>query len=85
LAAWRRHEYWIGEFMNVGDLKKLLEQYPDDMEILYCCCSDYEILKWDDIKKISSVDQGGYWMRSHATMSAENKSKEKTCLLFPGN
>lgn len=71
--------------MNVADLKKLLEQYPDDMELLFRCCSDYERMEEADIGPVTAVDQGGYWMRSHATMSAENKSKEKTYLLFPGN
>lgn len=72
--------------MNVADLKNILEKYPEDMEILYRCCSDYERMEADDIKTVSAVEKtNGYWMRSHETMSAENKGKEKSYLLFPGN
>jgi hypothetical protein len=39
--------------MNVGDLKKLLEQYPEDMEILYALYSDYEKLEAPDSMLIS--------------------------------
>lgn len=71
--------------MNVGELRKALEQHPDDMEILYRCCSDYEGLKADDLCTVEAVDQNGYWMESHPTMSAANKAAAKTYLLFPGN
>lgn len=71
--------------MNVGDLKKLLEQYPDGMEILYCLHSDYECMEVDDILPVEAVDQNGYWMRAHPTMSEANKSRCRTYLLFPGN
>lgn len=71
--------------MNVKELRHALEQYPDDMEVLYSCCSDYERMEADDIGVVKAVDQNGYWMRSHPTMSADNKAREKEYLLFPGN
>lgn len=71
--------------MNVKELRELLEKYPDDMEVLYQLYSDYENLKPDDISAMPSVNMGGYWMRSHPTMSSENKANEKIYLVFPGN
>lgn len=71
--------------MTVGELKKHLEQFPDDMEVLYCLYSDYSHMEVDDVYTVEAVEKGGYVMRGHATMSAENKAKAKTYLLFPGN
>lgn len=71
--------------MNVGELKKFLEAYPDDMPILYIAYSDYNILEAHEIGEVNAVDQVGYVMRSHPTMSEDNKRRERTFLLFPGN
>ena len=71
--------------MNIGDLKKMLEQYPDDMEILHSRYSDYCIVHKDDWSIIKGVNQGGWVMRSHLTMSEENKAKEKEYLHLIGN
>ena len=71
--------------MNVGELKKLLEQYPDDMEILYCMHSDYRMMDPEDIGPVKAVNKEFYHMRSHPTMSDANKANERTYLLFPGN
>ena len=70
--------------MNVKELKALLDRYPDDMEVIYCLYSDYEMLDSDDIREVKAVFKG-YVMRSHPTMSQENKDAEKTYLCFPGN
>ena len=66
--------------MNVGDLKKMLEQYPDDMEILNDRCSDYDVVDENEWSVVKAVPQGQYVMRSHPTMSEENKAKEKEYL-----
>lgn len=71
--------------MNVGQLKKMLEQYPDDMQILNGRCSDYEIISEDEWSVVKAVDKGGYVMRSHPTMSEENKANEKSYLYLEGN
>lgn len=75
--------------MNVGELKKALEKYPDDMEVIQCRYSDYSPLTEADFWTVWAVDQGsangGYIMRSHHTMSEENKMKEKEYLYFEGN
>lgn len=71
--------------MNVIELREYLTQFPDDMEILYRMCSDYERLDAEDLKVVGAVDQNGYWMQEHPTMSDENKAKMKSYLLFPGN
>ena len=34
--------------MKVKELKKILEKYPDDMEILNSRYSDYEIIRAED-------------------------------------
>ena len=72
--------------MNVGELKKMLEKYPDDMEVLNGRYSDYEIISEDEWSVVKGVDQGNGWiMRSHPTMSAENKAREKDYLRLEGN
>ena len=71
--------------LTVKALKAILGAYPDDTEILYEKFSDYQHLEANEIIFIKAVDQGGYVMRSHKTMSQDNKDREKTYLLFPGN
>ena len=71
--------------MNVKELRELLSQHPDDMEVLYKACSDYNHLDSVEIETVKAVDNNDWLMRSHPTMSQENKDKEKTYLLFPGN
>lgn len=71
--------------MKVSELKKLLENYPDDMQIVNGRCSDYEIISADDFSVIKGVDKGGWVMRSHPTMSEENKKAEKEYLYLLGN
>ena len=72
--------------MNVGDLKKLLDQYPDEMEVLNERYSDYEVISEDEWSVIRGVPyEGGWVMRSHRTMSEENKNKEKEYLNLRGN
>lgn len=66
--------------MNVGELKKLLENYPDDMEIVNGRYSDYAIIQPNEFSIIQGVAKDGWVMRSHQTMSAENKAKEKSYL-----
>ena len=71
--------------MNVGDLKKMLEKYPDDMDVIHTRYSDYELIDEPDWSVMSGVLKAGYIMRSHPTMSAENKSGEKQYLHLLGN
>jgi hypothetical protein len=80
----RRHDEQENE-MNVSELKKMLAQYPDDMEIVNGRCSDYELIKESEWSVIKGVDKDGWVMRSHPTMSDENKAKEKAYLHLKGN
>ena len=71
--------------MNVGELKKMLEKYPDEMEVLNGRCSDYSVVKEDEWSVVKAVPQDWGVMRSHQTMSEENKAKEKEYLFLEGN
>lgn len=71
--------------MNVGELKKMLEKYPDEMEILNGRCSDYELISEDEWGVVKGVEKDGWVMRTHPTMSDENKAKEKEYLHLKGN
>ena len=71
--------------MNVGQLKKMLETYPNEMVVLNERFSDYAIVQPEDWSVVCGVDNDGWVMRSHPTMSAENKAKEKSYLLLIGN
>ena len=71
--------------MNVGELRKLLKQYPDDMEVLNMRYSDFDIVEPDEIYVVQAVPQDWGVMRSHTTMTTVNKLKEKSYLLIEGN
>jgi hypothetical protein len=58
------------------DLIKMLSELPDDAELVVNEHSDYAPICC--IREISGVPMSGWVMRSHPTMSPENKSKEKT-------
>ena len=72
--------------MNVGELKKMLKKYPNDMQIVNGRFSDYGIILEDEWSVIQGVETPSGWvMRSHPTMSEENKKKEKSYLYLQGN
>jgi hypothetical protein len=71
--------------MNVGELKKMLEQYPDDMEILNDRYSDYDLVELEDWTVVDGVQQTWGVMEAHPTMSEENKAKMKKYLHLRGN
>lgn len=71
--------------MKVIELRKMLEKYPDDMEILNGWYSDYALISADEWSVVTGVDKDGWVMRSHPTMSEENKAKEKEYLYLEGN
>ena len=71
--------------MNVGELRIMLDKYPNNMDVLNIRCSDYELVLEEDWSVVDAVPQGFYWMRAHPTMSDENKKRELKCLLLAGN
>lgn len=73
--------------MTVGELKKMLEKYPDDMGVLVDRMSDYDDVEEDQFSVVKAVrnESGGWVMRSHATMSENNKAMEKEYLHLWGN
>lgn len=72
--------------MNVKQLREMLEGYPDNMEIISDRFSDYQVISDGVLRVVAGVANTGEWiMRSHPTMSAENKAKEKQYLLLEGN
>ena len=72
--------------MTVRELKKILEQYPDDMQVLTERYSDYVVIEPSEFSIIGGVpDASGWVMRSHPTMSDDHKRREKKYLLLEGN
>ncbi len=71
--------------MNVKEFRELLAKYPDEMPVLNMRCSDYDSVVPEDISVVNAVPQSYGYMRSHPTMSDENKSKAVDCLLIAGN
>lgn len=69
--------------MTVGELIKMFETYPDEMEIVTEKHSDYALISECEI--IKGVDMDGWVMESHQTMSQENKKKEKKYLYLSGD
>lgn len=69
--------------MNVKELKELLNQFDDNLEILYARHSDFEEMNALQWNVTNAVDMQSTWfMRSHPTMSQENKNNEKQYLIF---
>jgi len=66
--------------VNVSELKKMLDNYPDKLEVLVERFSDYSLLYAEDLKMVKGVSHDGWVMRSHETMSTDNKAKEKDYL-----
>ena len=71
--------------MTIAELKKLLDKYPDSMEVITSRYSDYVQISESDFKLINGVPNYCWIMRSHPTMSEENKANEKTYLHLTGN
>ncbi len=71
---------------TVKDLKEMIKDLPDDMELIETRCSDYQEMNKDNWAVVKGVDQWGQWiMRSHPTMSENNKEREKLYLHYAGN
>lgn len=71
--------------MTVLELKTMLNNYPDDMDIVNSRCSDYEIIKLKDWCVVKGVRKDWWVMRSHQTMCEYNKAEEKEYLHLEGN
>ena len=71
--------------LTVKQLRETLEKLPDELEVVYPMHSDYRHLELDCLVVMKGVDQAGDWvMRSHSSMSDDNKSREKTFLAIGG-
>ena len=73
--------------MTIGELKVLLRQYPDDMEIATDRYSDMVAVEASDWTVVEGVEQRGkcWIMQAHPTMSAADKAKVKSYLHLKGN
>ena len=71
--------------MTIRELREMLKQYPDDMELIVDRFSDYDLIKESDWSVVRAVPTNYGFMRSHPSMSDENKSKEKEYLHLEGN
>lgn len=71
--------------MTVGEIITMLKRYPVDMELLVDRCSDYTAIEEDEWSVVKAVPTAYGAMRSHPTMSDENKAKEKEYLHLDGN
>lgn len=73
--------------MTVGELKKMLEQYPDDIEVIHTRLEVitvrhgvFRIVEEEDWSLITGVRRAWGLMLSHPKMSPENKALEKKYL-----
>ena len=71
-----------GESMTILELKKRLNSYPNQMEVIIDRYSDYIFLEEDELGVVKAVDKYGWLMRAHSTMSDENKAQSKAYLLL---
>lgn len=64
--------------MKVSELRKILDNYPPDMEVITDLYSDYGAL---EVHKIVVVlPQSDYYIRYHPTMSEDKHNKLLTVL-----
>ena len=70
--------------MRVKDLVAKLLTHDPELEVIIDMFSDYDLLDDDCLHVGSAVPASGFVMRSHPTMSAENKQREKL-YLYLGN
>jgi len=71
--------------MTVGELITMLKKYPADMELLVDRCSDYTTIEENEWSVVRAVPTAYGAMRSHQSMSDENKANEKEYLHLCGN
>jgi len=72
--------------MTIKDLKDFIKDLPDGIEIIKQRYSDYDFVSPSCFEIVEAIDNDGLWlMRSHKTMSEENKLKAKKYLFFAGN
>ena len=70
--------------MNIKELIQALEKYPKDTEVVVAVHSDYELLTPDGLSVIQGVNQTGWIMQYHPTMSLDNKTRVKEYLCLRG-
>jgi hypothetical protein len=69
--------------MNIKDLKEIIKDLPDDMEVIQMVYSDFHHLEKKEFTLVKAVATSNGWlMRSHPTMSDSTKKAEKTYLLI---
>jgi hypothetical protein len=66
--------------MNVGELKEMLDKYPDELELIVDRYRYYSSVEEGDWSVVKAVPTYYGFMRSHPTMSEENKKNEKEYL-----
>jgi hypothetical protein len=67
---------------TVKDLREFLAQFPDNMEIVYSCCSQWTKLYLREIEPLEGFDNGGYISLPYRP---KDRDKLKMFLAFPGN
>jgi hypothetical protein len=71
--------------MTVKELKEMLNDYPDDMDVLNTRCSDYELVDIKDWSVVEALPKEFWYMRAHPTMKPEYQYEKKKCLLLEGS
>jgi len=69
--------------MKIKELIETLKGFDPELEVVYPMHSDYNMLDPELIGVANLVDQDGYVMRAHRSMSEENKSRAKKYLCLP--
>jgi hypothetical protein len=64
--------------MKVAELKKILDSFPEDMDVCVDMHSDF--VPVDSCNVIKVVDNTSWYMRTHHSMSEANKARERDVL-----
>ena len=71
--------------MTINQLIEYLQTFPPELEVLERRYSDYDLMEKDNWHIVQAVNKGYYRMRTHYSLTEEDKAKAKNYLLFEGN
>lgn len=73
--------------MTVRELRQVLENFPQNMQVAYSCCSDYVRMTPDEIVVGNVITQLGRdtLLHHHSTYIPRQGEEVAQFVLFPGN
>lgn len=71
--------------ITVAQLIAHLQTFDPNLPVIYERYSDFDWMELNQVHQTNAVNKDWYIMRSHPTMSEEDKNKMISAIIFPGN